>query len=168
MSQDLVSSVPGIYDALLGLIKTAAAAQNPQPSVFAFELGQFEPGKYITVHEIRGPRYAWESIGSFTQKESYEICGIATVFVGDSVTNDATVATDVLASTLNLFQTCVMTPVMSNRTMPYLETTGPSPYLMLPGEMRYDAGPGNVGGEPGGWVGVYSWEFMFEAMVTPA
>lgn len=168
MSQDLVSSVPGIFTALLGLVQTAAAAMTPQPAVFAFELGQYEPGRYVTVHEIKGPDYQWEDIGTFAQKEIYEICGLATVFTGDSVTNNANVATQVLADTIDLFQTCVMTPVMSNRTMPLLGTTGPSPLLMLPDRMAYDSGPGEIAGGEGGWVGKYEWSFHFEAIITPA
>lgn len=168
MTQDLVSSVPGIFDAFLGLVQTAAAAMDPAPAVFAFELGQYEPGSYVTVHEIKGPDYEWENIGVFSQKEIYEICGMATVFTGDSVSNNPNVATQVLADTMTLFQTCVMTPVMSHRTMPLLGTTGPSPVLMVPAQMAYDSGPGEIAGGEGGWVGKYSWSFHFEAIITPA
>lgn len=169
MTQNLVSSVPGVFSALLGLVQQAAALQTPAPAVFAFELGQYEPGSYITVHEIIGPEYEWESIGNFAQKERFEIHGIATVFSGDSPANDVTVATTVLSQTVNLFQSCVMTPVMSNRTMPLLGTTGPSPYLLLPGpQMKYSAQEGIIGGGPAGWCGVYEWSFSFESMLTPA
>ena len=183
MTQDLVSSVPGIYDALLGLIQTAAAgATNPVPNapdpkvyVFPFEIGQYEPGAYVTVHGItgpqgsgQGPQYQWESIGSFSQKELFGIKGNVTVFSGDSPTNNPSVATQVLGWCLALFQTCVMTPVMSNRNMPLLGTAGPSPYLLLPARMGYTAGPGTIGGGPGGWDGTYSWSFHFESIITPA
>jgi hypothetical protein len=168
MTQDLVSSVPGVYTALLGLIQSAAAATVPPTLVFPFELGQYEPGSYVTVHEIAGPEYVWESIGFFTQRETFEIRGCVTVFSGSSVTDGSTVVTDVLAQTMSLFQTCVMTPVMSNRDMPILGTTGPSPFLMLPGpRMQYHGEVGLIGGNPGGWVGVYDWSFQFEALITP-
>lgn len=168
MSQDLVSAVPGVFSALLGLVQQAAAAQNPAPAVFAYELLQYEPGAYIIVHEIIGPEYEWESIGSFTQKERFEICGYATVYTGDSPGTNPSVALTVLQQTFNLFQSCVMTPVMSNRTMPLLGTTGPSPYLMLPSKMAYAAGPANIGGSSSGWYGQYDWSFSFESLLTPA
>lgn len=165
---DLVSSVPGVYAALLGLIETAGAAQSPVVPVYAFELALRVPSSYITVHEIAGPAYEWESIGTFSQKELYDISGSVVVFTGDSPANRPTVATDVLSQTLSLFQSCVMTPTVTNRNMPILGTTGPSPYLMLPKEMGYDAHAAAIGNEPGGWVGVYSWSFHFEALLTPA
>jgi hypothetical protein len=168
VTQDLISAVPGIFDALLGLVQAAATAQLPSPAVFPFELAQYEPGAYVLIHEIRGPAYEWENIGTFTQKETFEIAGAATVFVGDGMVNDQSVATDVLAQTMSLFQSCVMTPVMSHRTMPLLGTTGPSPFLMLPGTMGYESGPGDVGGGQGGWFGRYDWSFRFQALITPA
>lgn len=183
MSQDLVSSVPGIFDALLGLVQSAAAsasnpvtnAPDPKVYVFPFELGDYVPGAYVTVHGItgpqgsgQGPQYQWESLGSFSQREIFGIKGAVTVFSGDSPTNDATIATKVLGWCMSLFQTCVMTPVMSNRNIPLLGTTGPSPLMMLPARMGYSGGPGTIGGAVGGWAGVYSWSFHFESMITPA
>lgn len=180
---DLVSSVPGVFDALLGLVQTAAAGQsNPVPNapdpkvyVYPFELGEYVPGAYVTIHGITGPKgsgpgpvYEWESIGSFAQREIFGIKGNVTVFTGDSPTNNASVSTQVLGWCLSLFQSCVMTPVMSNRNMPLLGTTGPSPFLMLPARMGYSAGPGTIGKGLGGWAGEYSWSFHFESVVTPA
>lgn len=180
---DLVSSVPGVFDALLGLVQTAAAATtSPVPNtpdstvyVFPFELGEYVPGAYVTIHGITGPQgvgpgpqYKWETIGSFSQRELFGINGAVTVFCGDSPTNNTSIATQVLGWCISLFQTCVMTPVMSNRDMPMLGTTGPSPFLMLPARMGYSAGPGTIGDGPGGWTGVYSWSFHFESVITPA
>ena len=168
MSQDLVSSAPGIYQALLSLVQTAAAAQKPAPiQVFPFELGQYEPGSYVTLHAIENHTFEWAYIGPFSQYEHYDVVGCATVFTGDTVTS-GTVATDVLSQTYSLFQTLVMTPVMSNRNMPIFNTTGPTPYLMLPEYARYSAGPGEIGGNPGGWVGVIEFAYHFDALVTPA
>lgn len=164
---DLVSTVPAVYDALLGLVHAAAAAQNPQPGVFAFELGEFEPGSYITVHAIENHQWSPESMGSFSQEEHYDICGTATVFTGSSPNTDPTVATSILVATYTLFQACVMTPLMSNRTMPILGAT-PSPYQMLPGYTRYTAGVGTVGDRPSGWFGLLEWSFHFDAYITPA
>ena len=56
----------------------------------------------------------------------------------------------------------------SNRTMPLLGTTGPSPLLMVPSQMSYDCGPGNIAGGEAGWYGTYTWQFHFEAILTPA
>lgn len=169
MTQTLVSSIPGIFNALLSLVQAAAATQAPPVQVFPFEVGQYEPGSYITVHDIRGPRYEWENIGVFTQKELYEVAGVVTVFSGSSVTPGSTVTTDVMGQCFSLLQSCVMAPVMSNRTMPLLGTTGPSPYLMLPDtDFVYESEPGMLGGRPAGWVGTLRWSFHFEALLTPA
>ena len=178
---DLVSSVPGVFDALLGLIQTAAAtASNPVPNapdqtvyVYPFELGEYVPGAYITLNGItgpqgsgQGPQYQWESLGSFSQREIFGIRGAVSVFSGDSPENNPTIATQVLGWCMSLFQTCVMTPVISNRNMPMLGTTGPSPLLMLPARMGYSAGPGVIGNATGGWAGTYAWSFHFEAIIT--
>ena len=180
---DLVSSVPGVFDALLGLVQSAAAGvSNPVPNapdpavyVYPFELGEYAPGAYVTIHGItgpqgsgEGPQYNWESIGGFSQKELFGINGAVTVFAGDSPTNNASIPVQVLGWCMSLFQACVMTPVMSNRNMPILGTTGPSPYLMLPAQMGYSGGPGAVGDGFAGWAGVYSWSFHFESIITPA
>lgn len=180
---DLVSSVPGVWDALLGLVQTAAlAVSNPVPGspdstvyVFPFALGEYAPGAYVTIHGItgpqgvgQGPQYKWEAIGDFSQREIFGINGAVTVFSGDSPTNNPTISTQVLGWCISLFQSCVMTPVMSNRNMPILGTTGPSPFLMLPARMGYSSGPGTVGDGAAGWSGVFSWSFHFESVITPA
>lgn len=167
MTQDLVSSAPGIYQALLALIRTAAAAQNPPISVFPFESGPSEPGSYVSLHAIENHHWEWAYIGSFTQYEHYDIVGVATVFTGNSVIN-GTVATDIMTQTYNLFQTVVMTPVMSNRNEPIFQTTGPTPYLMLPERAQYNGEPGIVDGQPAGWVGTVEFCYHFDATNTPA
>lgn len=165
MTQNLSSTAPGIYKALLGLVQTAAAGQNPPINVFPFEIGQYEPGSYVTVQAVENHHWEWAYIGTFTQYEAYDVCGIATVFTGDSVTS-GTVATDVMAQTYSLFETCVMTPVMSNRNIPILG--GPSNVIeMTPNDSGYTAEPGLVDGNPSGWVGVIPWSFHFRANVTP-
>lgn len=167
MSQDLVSSVPGIYQAMLSLLQTAAAAQNPPIQVFPFEIGSYEPGSYVTLHAIENHTFEAAYIGTFGQYEHYDICGCASVFTGDTVTS-GTVATDILTQTYNLFQAVVMTPVMSNRTIPIFQTTGPSPYEMLPESAQYRGEAGEIGGNPAGWAGTIDFRYHFDAIVTPA
>lgn len=164
---DLVSTAPAIYEAFLKLVEEAAEGLSPQPAVFPFELGQYEPGSYITVHEIANHEWEWETIGAFTQKERYEVCGCATVYSGDSPATNKTLATAVMSETYSLFNTCVMTPLMSHRTVPLLGVTGVSPYLMLPYYGRYEAHPGSADGGQAGWCGVLNWSYHFEALVTP-
>lgn len=164
---DIVSSVPGIYEALAKLVTEAGNEQSPPVPVFDFEIGQYEPARYITIHEIGGPRYDWEAI-PYQQRELYEIHGLTTVFTGDSPTTNPKVATEVLTETFNLHQACVMTVVVSNRKAPFLGTTGPTPQIMLPEEAHYEAGPGVMDGAPSGWVGKLNWSFHFEAILTPA
>lgn len=163
---DLVSTAPGVYTALLALVQTAAAAQNPAVQVFPFELGTYEPGSYVTVHAIENQTWTPETLGTFSQLEHYDICGSATVFTGDSPATNANVATQTLAAAYSLFQACVMTPVMSNRTEPIFGVSN-GPYQVLPAWSRYVAGLGVEGG-PAGWFGMVQWGFHFDAYVTPA
>lgn len=166
MSQDLVSTAPGVFAALLGLVEAAAAAQNPPVSVFAFELGEYEPGSYVTVHAIENQTWDWAYLGPFTQREEYDIAGCATVYVGDSPATNPTIASTVVTQTYSLFQTLVMTPAMSNRTIPILG--GPSNVIeMTPNFTRYTAGPGISSGAAAGWYGLIEWAFHFVADVSP-
>lgn len=165
---DLISSAPGIFQALNTLCVAAGAAQSPTVPVYAFALTQQEPASYVLLQGIENHTFEWGSIGPFAQKEHYDITGQATVFSGSATPDDATIVTDILNQTYSLFQSVVMTPVMSNRTQPLLGTTGPSPYLMLPGSARYSAGPGSIGGGAGGWGGVIEFSFHFDAYLTPA
>ena len=166
MSQDLVSTAPGMFSALLSLVQNAAAGLNPAPAVFAFELGEYVPGSYVTVHAIENQQWEPAYLGPFSQYEHYDIAGCATVYSGDSPNTNPSVATTVLNDTYSLFQSCVMVPAMSNRTIPILG--GPSNVTdMLPGFTRYTAGPGVVGGAQSGWAGVLEFSFHFDATVTP-
>ncbi|HEY1690064.1 MAG TPA: hypothetical protein VGF95_14510 [Solirubrobacteraceae bacterium] len=168
MSQDLVSSVPGIVKAFLGLTKTAAEEQEPTVPVFAFQLGQYEPAGFVILERVVGPRFAWETIGAFSQREVYELQGKATVFSGDSPATNPALFEQVMTETYALFQAVVMTPVMSNRTMPILGTEGPSPFEMLPQEAHYEAGPAEMAGGQAGFYGQVEWAFQFSALLTPA
>jgi hypothetical protein len=166
---DLVLSAPGIFQALYNLINEAAAGLNPSVPAFPFALNQAEPPAYVLVRSIENHRIKWVGIGLFQQEETYDITGIATVFSGSATPDDLTVTTDVMDQTFSLFQSAVMTPVMTNRqTTPLLGTTGPSPNWVLPGFASYSAAPAEIGGAPGGWAGVIEWSFSFSALLTPA
>lgn len=168
---DLISTAPYVWSALLGLIETAALAQNPVVQVFPFELGQYEPAAYVMLTGIEQHTFEWETIGSFTQKETYDICGKVTYWTGDSPADTQDVASTVITQVYSTFQTLVMTPAMSNRTVPILGNTyaaAGAVYLMLPGYARYSAAPGLMQGAQAGWEGTLAWSFHFEALVTPA
>lgn len=167
MTQDLVSTAPGVYTALLGLVQAAAAAQTPAVTVFAFEIGQYEPATYTTVHAIENQTWDWAYLGTYTQYETFDIAGCTAVYSGDSPNTNPSVASTVLNATYQLFQATVMTPVMSNRTIPILG--GPSNVIeMTPNYSRYTAGPGNMGESQAGWSGEIEWSFAFKANVTPS
>lgn len=155
---------------MLSLLQTAGAAQATPVDVFAFALDQDEPAQYVILDSIENHRWEIESIGSFSNKEHFDIVGRATVFNGGMLDDDVTVTTDVMNSTYSLFQNVVMIPVMSNRSMPILGYSGAGngPYQMLPGYSRYVAGPGQIGAGQGGWVGVIEFSYHFDAYVTPA
>jgi hypothetical protein len=164
--QTLASSVPGIYTAFYSLV-SAAANEETQVAVMPFELAQYEPAAYIVIGGIKGPRYEWESIGYYAQKEIYTIFGFVSVFLGGATpTAPETVAASV-AETFGIFERCVMQQVITNRDEPILGTTGPSPYLVLPEEVDFAAGVGLIDGGPGGWQTQLDWVFRFEALLTP-
>jgi hypothetical protein len=167
VSTDLVSSAPGIYSALLKLVEQAAAEQSPKVPVFAYEVGQWEPQTYLTVHAIEHHEWEIESI-PYQFNEKYEVVGCATVFSGSSPFTTPTVGVTVMNETFNLFNACVMTQIVSHRTAPFLETTGPTPQIMLPTQTDYTAGPGRMEGGPAGWCGEMTWRVFFEAIITPA
>ncbi len=168
MTQTFISSVPGIFQALQALITKAGEQQSPQIPVFAFQLGEYEPAGYVLIREIKQDPYSWAHIGSFTQTESYDICGEVTVFAGDSPFTNPGLVKTVMDETYALLQTCVMTPVFSNRDEPILGTTGPTPYLMVPSEAQPTFGPADMAGGAAGWCGQIEWGFHFEAQISPS
>jgi hypothetical protein len=161
------SSVPGIYEALLALIRKTASEQSPEPSVFEFELAQWEPGAYVIVGPIRGPRYDWHAF-PLQLEEEYEIQGKATVFSGDSPATNQTVAAEILTQTFELVSSCVMEPAIANRDSPTFGTSGPSAQVMFPVSASYSSGVEVIGGQPGGWGGVIDWALTFKAIITPS
>jgi hypothetical protein len=170
MTQTLPSTAPAVYAAFFTASREAAELQEQPVNVFPFALELFEPAQYVLITEIANHNWEWESIGSFTQRERYEIRGAATVFRGDDIANNPEIAVNVLEETYSVFNECVMRPLMSNRNEPILNVKGvqASPFLMLPEFTRYSAGAGQLGGGPGGWYGRLDWAFSFEALVNPA
>jgi hypothetical protein len=160
------SSVPGIYEGLLNLIRKAAAEQSKPVSVFEFELAQYEPAAYVIVGPIKGPQYEWESI-PLQMREVFDIHGKATVFTGENPGTNPTVAVEVLTQTFAAFQSCVMTPALENRGAPTFGTSGPAAQIVLPLEASYEAGLDVIAGQPGGWGGVVEWAIHFEAVLNP-
>lgn len=162
-----VSSVPGIYEGLLKLIREAAEEQSQPVSVFPAALAQFEPARYIIVGPIKGPRYDWHAI-PLQLEETYEIQGKATVFSGDSAATNQTLAAEVLTETFELLGACVMGPAIANRDAPTFGTSGPNAQVMFPIEANYEAGLDVIAGQPGGWGGVIDWALTFKAIITPS
>ena len=160
-------SAPGIFQAALGLIQTAAAAQSPVVSVFPFEIGQYEPGQYITLHEITPIQLVPEDT-SYGFQEHYDLDGTVVVFTGTGVADSPTVTTDVMTACWSLYYTCVNTPFITNRTIPILGTTSQSPYQMLVKSAEYTAGVGTTAdGQVWGWQGVIEWSFHFDSLNYP-
>lgn len=167
MAGTFVSSVPGIYENLLRLIREAAEEQSQPVSVFPFELAQYEPARYIIVGPVRGPRYEVEAL-PLQLAETYEIEGKATVFTGDSAAMNPGLAAEVLTQTFALLGECVMGPAIANRSAPTFGTTGPAAQIMFPVQADYQAGVDVIGGQPGGWGGVIDWALTFKAIISPA
>ena len=168
MAGAFVSSVPGIYEGLLALIREAAEEQsNPLVSVFPFELAQYEPQAYILVGPIKGPRYDWHAHPSQLE-ETYEIQGRVTVFSGDSPDTNPTLATEILTQCFAILGSCVMGPAIANRDAPTFGTSGPNAQVMFPIGADYEAGLEIIAGQPGGWGGVIDWALTFKAIINPS
>lgn len=165
---NFLSSAPGIYTAMLGLIQAAGSTQNPPVDVEAFALGQYEPGSYVEILQIENHIWDMETI-TYSGKEHYDITGIATVFTGTGIKDSPTVGTDILAETYDLFNEIVMSTLITNRNEPTFGTTGPTPYQAIPGYSRYTGGPGrNQQGQPFGFMGVIEWSWHFDAYISPS
>ena len=166
MSQTMYLSAPSIFQSALGLVQSAAATQNPAPSVFSFELGQYEPGIYICLHEITPIQLVPEDT-SYGFQEHYDLEGVVVAFTGTGVADSTTVTTDIMTQCWNLYYTCVQSPFISLRTIPILDAS-PSPYQMLLKSAEYTAGVGTTAdGQDWGWQGVIEWQFHFDALNYP-
>jgi len=161
-----VSSVPGIYEGLLKLIREAAGEQSRPVGVFPAALAQFEPARYIIVGPVKGPQYEIEAL-PIQLAETYEIQGKATVFSGESPATSPELAAEVLTQTFGLLGACVFGPAIANRDSPTFGTTGPSAQIMFPIQADYEAGLDIIDGQPGGWGGVIDWAITFKAIITP-
>ena len=171
---DTVLTAPGIFSAALGLIQTAASTySSPPPTVFPFELGQYEPAVYITVHDISPVSLVAEDT-SYGFQEHYDLEGECVYWTGTGVSDSPTVTTDAMTATWALYQACVMTPMVSHRTIPILgysasASGSPGPYQMLLRSATYTARPGmDAKGTPWGWTGIIAWQFHFDALLYPA
>ena len=167
MTGTFVSSVPGIYNGLMKLIREAAAEQSRPVSVFPKVLPQFEPAAYILVGPIKGPRYDIRAL-PIQLEETYEICGKATVFTGESPVENEDLASEVLAQTFELLGNCVMGPAIANRDAPTFGTSGPNAQMMFPVDADYEDGLDIMGGQPAGWGGVIDWALTFKAIISPS
>jgi len=169
MAQSFTSSAPGIFTALQERIEEVAREQTPPVQVFPFAVGLLEPQRYIELREIANHEWQPETLGFTGAREDYEIVGRATTFVGDSAFSNIKVATDVMTETWALFNACVMGAVVSNRTNPFLGTTGPEVQIMYPLRSDYSSRPGtsSAGGQIGR-VGTVDWAFRFTAIIVPA
>jgi hypothetical protein len=97
----LTSTAPGVWSAFVALVTTAANAAtiNGNPvTVFPFEVTQNQPANYIQFVAIENHRWEPEGIG-YQFREDYRINGLATVFTGNSLSDDPSIANTVLDAT---------------------------------------------------------------------
>ena len=167
--QTLQSSVPGVYTAFVKLVKEACERQEQQTGFFDFAVTNYQPGRYVLLTGFAGPKWEWESIGVFEQKEHFMVMGRVVVYSGSNPAEggDNPISLQVMQEAFTLLQEAVFMPVFSNRNMPILGTEGPTPYLVLPGEARHEAGPGMVDGASAGWESVINFSFNFSSILTP-
>ena len=167
----LQTTAPAAWAAILGFVQTAAALQSPPVTVFPAELSQYEPGSYIIVGDITNHGFDPESTG-YEFIETYTIGGLCTVFTGSTNVDITTTAADIMADTYALYTACVMTPMVTNRGgngVPVLGITNPQPvYWIMPNQIEFTQGPGNIGGGQGGWQAVIRWSYTLKALLSPA
>lgn len=164
----LTSTAPGIWEAFVNLVSDAAATVtilgNPV-TVFPFEVTQNQPANYIQFVGMEGHHWEPEGIG-YQFREDYAINGLATVFTGNSLSDDPSIANAVLEATYELFNTCVMTTMVENANIPILGTAL-TPFQGLPSYTRYAGQPGNQGGAQVGWTGEITFQYRFSALCYP-
>lgn len=168
---NLTSTVPGAFAALLGLITDAASAQDAPIQVFDQALTMAEPASYVCLgitpsgrKPIENHRFTPAALGSFAQNEDYELCGYVTVMQGnvDPIT--------VLTATWNLYQTCVMSPVVENRGTAGNQVLGPDApnqvEWVLPMEGDYFGTPAEIDGGAAGFQGTVEFCVGVHARLT--
>lgn len=166
MAMKLVSSVPGIWQAAMSLLTTQGAAQSPAVKVFPFELGQYEPGSYVLLHEAKNLKLLPED--PYSLRESYDIAGYVTYWTGTGISGAdySGVTLSVLQQTYDIFTNVVTEALISNRTLPLWGTTGPTPFQFFFTKGEYVGAPGHTqDGAPWGWEGRLDFSIHVDALL---
>lgn len=162
---NLTSSQPAAFDAFLALLTTAGAAANPVVTVLDSEVVQYEPAAYLVLTGFERHRFDDAALGSFAFYEDYEICGYITYLQGNV---DPKAVRD---TTFALYQSVVMTTVVTNRGQPSGNPVlGPSAPTSLewiiPTRAEYTSGPANFSGGAAGFFGQIDFAYHVKARLT--
>ena len=161
---NLTSTVPGAFNALYGLIATAAAAQAPPIDSFHTEITQqYEPASYVLLATVENYVIEPAAVGSYAFYEEYDLCGQVSVLQGD------TDAQTVLVAAWALYQSLVVTPVVQNRGQgtPVLGSSAPAGLVdVIPVSAGYAGEPGQLAGGIGGFAGTVSFGVRVRARLT--
>lgn len=166
MTVDLSLSAPYAYEAVYTLLQAAGQAQSPVVPVELGEILNYEPATIVLVNSIERHTIDIETLGTYSQIESYSITGYTSYYQGN------TDVAGVTTQTWNVYQSVVMQTIVNNRGqggVPVLNIPDgtPSPFQVLPEYARFQIGPGVFrNGQQGGIHGVIEWSFACKAYIT--
>ncbi len=163
---NLTSTQAGAFDALLGLLQVAGAAQSPPVQVLDSVVLQYEPAAYVILEAIEQHEFDIAALGSYAFEETYELCGCTTYAQGDIDYRS------VRDKTFSIHEAVVQATVVTNRganQTPVLGSNAPSTLVwIVPVWQRYSAAPANFSGGAAGVAGTIEWRYQVKARITTA
>jgi len=141
---NLTSAVPAAFANFLAMVKAAVAAgADTTITVVDTELYSWEPAEYIEVQSVTQHLYEVNNLGNYSFIETFDIQGVCRNFRGDQNVDDA--RNDVWA----LFQTYIITPLISNKRLYDQTNNNPTVMWCVPATANFSSGPTSNGGIQG-------------------
>ena len=164
---NLTSTQSGAWDAMLGLLQTAATGtSNPTVAVVDSYLLQYEPACYVILSSIEQHTFDIAALGSYAFEETYQLCGQTTYLQGNT---DVKTVRDTVFS---VHESIVQTTLVANRGqngIPVLGSSGPAALLWcIPAFQRFTMSPANFSGGASGVQGTIEWAYEVKARITTA
>jgi hypothetical protein len=167
---NLTTTQPAAFDALLGLLQAAGAAQppgNPPIAVLDTAVTQYAPSTgYVLLEAIEQHEFDIAALGSYAFYETYDICGRTQYVQGVTGNSDWQVIRD---QTFLIHESVVQATVVANRganQTKVLGTQAPNQLLwIVPTYQRYTPQPSNSAGL---YIGNIDWRFSLKARITAA
>ena len=169
---NLISTVPGAFNALYGLLAAAGQEQSPPIPVFHTEVisGEELQNGYVLLRAVDGHNFDPAALGSYAFYETYDVCGEVVYYQGGP--DPITMATDVLNQTWSIYQNVVMTTAVLNRGANGEQVLGDAaPEAVewcIPVSGEYTGEPGTIGAGQDGLIGTIEFRYNVKARITTA